>query len=472
MRFSEAFSITVTPDDDWFDPHLTVDTRLFIDPLMLLEDGGQWADAHGELLDHFVHCYRLVAKAVSSESVSAVAARRLLTFPEPGEFGLGYCAESTAGAGSGAGFAQRMADGIAVAIRAGLTEPSHIEEIGILNEGIGADRISDAVANVLKSRFIAYTQAVARRHGVQLDEHRVRNSRCNIDSTRWVTATVELPTNPATGKPVILVPARFLNALPTLNAHDWFDSHFNADIRGELNIEVGQHIPKIEIVGYARQHPDRVRRWADEQTSRPDLHGYDFGGDPEGVVQWDREPVTYALQHPIPAARVSTQDELSALVGSITEQYRHFIEDQRGWALLWNDDGKEKPESAAQLVFLGMAQHYLRMFDVEVDREVELGRGPVDFKASSGASVKALVEIKKLHNGKFWNGLEAQLPIYLKSDGCEEGWYVALQYRSNKTSTDRIKELPARVRGVELRVGKTLRYAAVDARRKMSASKV
>lgn len=57
-----------------------------------------------------------------------------------------------------------------------------------------------------------------------------------------------------------------------------------------------------------------------------------------------------------------------------------------------------------QLLFLGLAQPYLRQFDVELDREVELGRGPVDFKASSGTTARLLIEVKKLHNGKFWNG--------------------------------------------------------------------
>ncbi len=81
MRFSEHFGITQSADDDWFDPHLTVDTKLFVDPLLLLEAGGEWASAHEQLIAHFVHCYGLVAKATSSTSVSAQAARRLLTFP-------------------------------------------------------------------------------------------------------------------------------------------------------------------------------------------------------------------------------------------------------------------------------------------------------------------------------------------------------------------------------------------------------
>lgn len=472
MRFSEAFKIERSEDEDWFDPHLTVDTKLFIDPLLLLEAGGKWAAAHHELISHFVHCYELVARAINPTSVSSRTAHRLLTFPEPAEFGLGYTAVGTNGSGSGVQFARRMVDGIAVAIAAGLTQPEHIEEIGILNEGIGADRISDTVANVLKSRFIAYTQQIARNHNLPMEIHRVRNARCALKAGRWITEVVSLPTNPVTGKPIILVPARILNDLPILNADDWFDSHLNADVRGEMNLDVGTRVRKHDIVTFARRHPDRVRRWAREQTSRPDLQGYDFGNDPLGVVQWDREPVQYAQQHPVAFTRVTTQEELSALVAAIIDQYRHFIEDQRGWALLWNEDHSEKNELAAQLVFLGMAQHYLRLFDVEVDREVELGRGPVDFKASSGATIKLLIEVKKAHNGRFWNGLEGQLPSYLTSDASSEGWFIAVRYRNNPASEQRMRELPQRVRQVEEKTGKSFHYGIVDARPPVSASNI
>lgn len=472
MRFSEHFGIRRTDEDDWFDPHLSVDTKLFIDPLLLLEAGDDWAQAHGELLAHFVHCYKLVAKATSDASVSAQAARRLLTFPEPFELGLGYTAAGTRGSGSGDSFAARMADGIAVAIAAGLTEPEHIEEIGILNTGIGADRISDATANVIKARLIVYTQEVARRHGVPLDRHKVRNARVTLNSARWHNEEAELPTNPRTGRPVLLVPQFLLNDLPTLNADDWFDSHFNDDIRLSLNLQVGQAVTKAAIVDWARKYPDRVRDWAREQTSREDLFGYNFGADPLGVVQWDQAPSQYAAEHPLPDQTIGTHDDLVELMAQVVEQFRRFVESQRGWSLLWNDDGSEKPEEAAQLVFLGVAQPHLRHFNVELDREVELGRGPVDFKVSSGTTARLLIEVKKLHNGKFWNGLRYQLPSYLTSDDATHGWFISLQYRSNKSATDRLKLLPAEVSLVSGKINKNLRYTAVDARRPVSASNI
>ena len=35
MIFSRIFDITKTSDDDWFDPILSIDTKLFIDPFLI-----------------------------------------------------------------------------------------------------------------------------------------------------------------------------------------------------------------------------------------------------------------------------------------------------------------------------------------------------------------------------------------------------------------------------------------------------
>jgi hypothetical protein len=471
MRFSDAFGINRTEADDWFDPHLSVDTKLFVDPLLLLLQGGEWEAAHQELLEHFVHCYRLVARAESPSSVSGKAVRRLLTFPEPAEFCLGYTAVGTRGLGSGDRFSQQMADGIAVAIARGLTVPEHIEEIGILNQGIGADRISDAVCNVLKHHFITYTQSVARRHNVPLNTHLVRNARVFPEQARWLSERVALPTNPISGRPVILVPEQLLNTLPVLNADDWFESTLNEDIRTQLNLTVGQHVTKAQIVEYARRYPSRVREWARQQTSRSDLQGYDFEADDRGIVGWDRASTAFAATNPISGLEPpADMAELISLIDRILSLFKHFIEDQRGWSLLYNSNDEEKPEEAAQLLFLGFAQHYLRLFNVELDREVELGRGPVDFKVASGSALRLLIEVKKAHNGKFWNGLEVQLPSYLRSDDSSDGWFVAIRYRNNRASELRIRELPRMVAGCAKRTGKRIRFVAIDARRKLSAS--
>lgn len=473
MRFSEAFGIERTDQDDWFDPDLSIDTPLFVDPILLIQDSPYWKEAHEELVNHFGHCYPLVAKSISLTSNSAKLAQKLLTFPEPSEFCLGYAASGTAGSGSGRGFARSLVDGIDIAIEAGLKVPAHIEELGILNEGFGADRISDAACNVLKHRFIAYTQEVCRRHNIPTHTHSIKNSRVDLSANRWITEKVLLPSAPTDDRPIILLPKRFLNDLPVLNSDSWFNSSLNADLRTDLNIKIGERVSKSSVVEIARKHADRVRRWTEQQASRDDLQGYNFQHDPLGIVQFDGLPVSFALANPLTThgKQPANQTELSELVADILDKFRIFIEEQRGWELLWSTDGSEKPESAVQLLFLGMARHYLAQYNVEVDREVELGRGPVDFKLSCGTSMKLLIEIKKVHNGKFWNGLEAQLPSYMVSDGTDEGWFVAVRYRDNRSSEQRVKELPIRVRTLNAN-GKRFKCLVIDARRKLSASKL
>jgi hypothetical protein len=78
-----------------------------------------------------------------------------------------------------------------------------------------------------------------------------------------------------------------------------------------------------------------------------------------GVVMWDKKPSEYAEEHPIAIQDVRTQDDIRELVGAMLRNFKHFIEDQRGWSLLFNSKNEEKPEEAAQLLFLGMSQHYL-----------------------------------------------------------------------------------------------------------------
>jgi hypothetical protein len=135
-------------------------------------------------------------------------------------------------------------------------------------------------------------------------------------------------------------------------------------------------------------------------------------------------------------------------IQAVVERFKHFVEEQAGWRLFWNDDRSEKPEEAAQLAFLGVARGYCEANNVVLDREVNLGRGPVDFKFSNGYEARALLEFKKLHNGRFWNGLLRQLPSYSKA---------------------RLKKL----RSVDWSASpRPIHVVVVDARRKRSASKL
>ncbi|MEL6556478.1 MAG: hypothetical protein AAFQ63_23950, partial [Cyanobacteria bacterium J06621_11] len=432
-----------------------------------------WSDAHASLVKHFDRCFKFIAEGnCNPEAVAYKKAVSLLCFREPSELCLGYTHKGTSGSGSGYGYALTIAAAITAAIHRGVECTNHFEELGIINEGIGSDRISDITCNILKARLVKYTQEVAVKHGIETAMHDVWAAGFDDIRQRWTSDKVALPTNPFTNNPVILVPRRFLRDLPQLNYQDWWEWYENEQLRTDINYEILGSVDKKTIVETAKANISFVQKYVDDKESEPP-DPYDFKKDRNGVWVWKPATSEYVDKHPIELNQVQDDDSFDEFIGSLLDSFRHFVEEAGGWKLLWNDNGKEKPESAAQLLFRGIAEHYCQAANVVIDREVELGRGPVDFKFSQGYARRALLEVKKAHNGKYWHGLEEQLPSYLRSDKVSKGWFLAIKYRDNGSSVDRIVKLPQRVDELQTRLsGVQLRPFVVNALPKLSASNI
>lgn len=475
MLFSTYFNIQRDDSDDWFDPILNSDTLLFVDPFLIFKEPSEsiWSSAHASLVEHFDRCFKLIAEGnCNPESLAYKKAVALLCFREPSEFCLGYTQRGTSGAGGGRGYALSMAAAIAAAIRRGVACTEHFEELGIINEGIGADRISDIACTVLKTQLISYTQQISEKHGLQNSAHDVWAASLDNVRLRWEDRRVVLPTNPVTNGPILLVPQRFLRDLPQLNYADWWNWYENEQLRIDLNYEILGAVDKKTIVDTARSNAASVQRYIEAKESEAS-DPYDIRTDKNGVWVWQPLTADYVAQNPVDFQPVQDEESFDTFIELLLENFRHFVEEAGGWRLLWNDDGKEKFESAAQLLFRGIAEHYCRSADIVIDREVELGRGPVDFKFSQGYARRALLEVKKVHNGKYWKGLEAQLPSYLASDNVSKGWFLAIRYRPNKSSSDRIRLLPSRLSALQAQLPDVqLRHFIVDAQPKVSASNI
>src|SRR5690348_11160407 len=107
MKFSEVFGIALTGQESWFDPVLDVDTQVYIDPFLIYaQPDAVFADSQDELVSYFEHAYHLLARSGGdARSIHWRIAVSQLEFPEAAEFCFGVTRDSTAGAGSGAGFA-------------------------------------------------------------------------------------------------------------------------------------------------------------------------------------------------------------------------------------------------------------------------------------------------------------------------------------------------------------------------------
>jgi hypothetical protein len=159
-RFSDAFGILATNDDDWFDLTIELDSNFGVDPFLIYQDdSSRWNTAHDHILKFFAVVFDCVRRADGNKnSLYWKIAEQLLLFREPAEFCLGVSAKTPFGAGAGQGLQRDMLESISVALAHGKDSIPHVEYIDVLAGGLGLDRISDMTCNILKSYFEGYSK--------------------------------------------------------------------------------------------------------------------------------------------------------------------------------------------------------------------------------------------------------------------------------------------------------------------------
>ena len=291
--FSERFNVKRKGKDDWYDVLLQTDTKLFVDPFRIYDDdAGVWRGAHAELVDFFNLVLELMAKAsLNPQSSHWKAAAKLLMFPEPVEFCLGYAKEAKGGQGT----AKKTRDGMlkagSLAIKAGLDHVNHFEEMALFQGRIGPDLVSDIVCNVLKGRFIKYTQSVCKRHkSIKTKSIPVKHISWNRKGRRWENGLARLPYNPWTNSAILLVPESFLRELPTIEGDDFWEyafAHEVENIKGDFEYDVARNVDSDTIAKLARRNPELVKKYVGRYEKQIPS-AYDIAVDPRGLVNWYR----------------------------------------------------------------------------------------------------------------------------------------------------------------------------------------
>lgn len=449
VRFSEHYRIMRTAADDWFDPLITEDTALYVDPFLIFGDtDADWANGHARLMSFFNMVLEMLAETgFQSDTPLFTKAKELLLFPEPPEFCLGVSEESIFGRGSARVLQQGMLKGAAEAINLGIDSLKHFEEIALFGEQIGADRVGDITCDVLKAGFVKYTQAIAQRHSIPMERVNVKHADWDPDFKKWKDAVVDLPLNPyATeyiGYPVgvILTPRRFLRRLPTIDPQEFWDYAFKNEgeqIRADLNYEIGQRADSVKIAQLARRRRRLLEAYLEQLEAHP-KPPYDVEEDPDLVV-W---PSDFAKRFATAFTTEAPKDytEFVKFVEDLIANFKHCVEQLGGWELLWVGNTPRK-ERQVQRLFQVSAAMSCREHDVDLSPESNVGRGPVDFKVTRGAKLKALLEMKLAKSSSFRRNLSGQTAVYLKAERCDRGYFIVVQF------TERDLD-PSFVRGAE-----------------------
>jgi hypothetical protein len=482
MRFTEHFSIThLSGDDDWFDPEVTEDTPLYIDPFLVFEDEDPfWSASHQDLVDFFSLALRYVKLANGDRrSPHWRKALLMLTFPEPKEFAFGLSMGHPEGSGTASEFADRMADALDLLRRDNVDTLRYVEAFVLFCDGLGVDRISDMFCNIAKDRFIKYTQQVVARHNLDTKSVMVKHRRWFRQSGRWDNGPVELPSSPAFNGGVLLCPDRFLKDIPRVTPDgfwSWAQMNEASTLRFELNYDLSQSLTKAEKAAagrrVARARPSLALRYVDKVADEDHLP-YNVQVDPFLLVRWVEIGRGAAEGRPILQPPESA-DDFYAWVGDLMYGFKHAVEETDLWRALWNDGYKRpRPEKIVQAVASMMWQTQCRSAGVDLSREVNIGRGPVDFKFSAGWHRRALTEVKLIKSSGFFTGASKQLPQYLESEQIEFGYYLCVGFTDEDFSDERLGRVLETCAALEEKKGVTITPVFVDARpdNKTSASK-
>lgn len=208
---------------DFVIPRKGIDLPLGIDPFLLFKSRDpDYRNLHTLVLNVFN------AGVAAVRSGNLDEARGVLTFPEVPEVGLGYAASSRRGSGVGTYLTELIVDTLVGSPQLQQRGVRHVEEMQLLSAGIGPDRVSDIVANILKSFLVDYTQRQCAIWGLEIKPGVPLTHVYNHSTAVWEDIHEDLPVSDVDGTAILLVPRRIVRVLPWINYDDFLRTEFAA----------------------------------------------------------------------------------------------------------------------------------------------------------------------------------------------------------------------------------------------------
>ena len=443
--FSQYYGISSIEEESWFDPLMSRDTLLFIDPFLVFEtDIPLFINAQETFFNFFNAAFELAHEAIHSQRARDKL-ETVLKFPEPKELCLGFSKVGTSGSGSGGGYSRGFADALIKLASAGHNGIKHFEEVEIFTSGIGKDRISDATANLIKPELIKYTQEVCEKFNVPTISHAVENAGFKYRFKRWEDRIFSLPSNPFFSKGergVILVPKQFLqinHAIGSDGFEDYIKDTKNKELRIDLNYEIEKELSKFKksvTVDLAERHPQWIREYVDYIENEAEIKPYDLEFDKNNLYRNDRKVSDFIISNPLHLS-ASDEEGFTQFLDDLIFQFKRFIEELDGYKLLWDFD-KNSPsnqyqprnESTARSLFSSMLLGYCQLSEVLVEKSSELGSEIVEFTFPSGYKNIAFLEFKLARNSRLHKD-EDELKKFLahvRSKRVNHRYYIVVPY--------------------------------------------
>jgi hypothetical protein len=424
-----------------FDINLLADVRLFVDPFLLFNSSkAEYQLLHEEIVDYLKYL-----KTISRDDLDAGTVKDLFRFQEVSQNWFGYCEIGNKGHGLGEDFAKALNSALGRIIKnfgeeTG-TRGSHLEKVSLIRPKVGKDNISDFTTNLIKHYLVDYTEKFAKKY---LDKSQCANIgvnrvRFNLKTQSWVDEVRYLPV--FNDDYVLLTPVDML-------VHDetWINYEDMLQRYPEIVASVEDDTARSKISRYFEQRLGENPTAATTKTAKQetiatfpellDLYIKIKEDDGEGAEAVSAEEIAHlrkvfvdhfseivlnfwSMPEMLKRPRANSYDEVLYRA----EVFKRWVEDKDGYKSLNGVHGAATEAEVQRLIFLA-----LQASDFQVDREVNNGRGPVDFKVSDGKRSSALLEVKLASNSGLKRNLEKQVEIYKKANETEHAVKMIIFY--------------------------------------------
>ena len=462
ISFTDKFKINkdILGSNHAFDPIIDLDTRFFIDPALIgLCSEPEFINAREKITKFFSSIILLLKHSKVRKDMCWKKADKMLSFKEITGTCLGYADESTDGNAIGAKLRESILSTIKELVDAGADAPELFELLGVFQERVGCDRISDLITYILREDIYKYTNRIV--------------SKLGINTTSFIIEkqSYQMIINPYNSKPLLLLPEIILSPLPIAKSFEDIDyvCAENQRVRDEINkyidIDNSKKFTKSDIRTMMIGNKDFRDALMAAYKSAP-REAFDFNKSQSGEYVWYTTAKEFVDKYPLELDKtVNTVDDIEETTTLICSQFKKLVEDN-GLNRLLYDDKKPKHESAAQLLFLGIADSYCKANNIDLSPETNKGRGAIDFKLSRGCNQKVLVEVKLSSNNQLEHGFDVQLPIYMAQEETHRAIYLIIDNGNHKKIENFIKKYNK----LDIEIKNKIKYIIVDGTLKPSAS--
>ena len=395
-----------------FDPILNFDTKVFVDPLLLKKSSNEIIRDSAKTFDNFFITLLDLLKISQQENDKPWReAKRRVKFPEYKYTCIGYGADSINGSGSGAWLNDKILQSAKDIVNFAKDDPKIFLILPLLEEGIGADIISDMTQNIVDQHICEFTISIMQKLDLEPNcKHKARNGVIyDLLANPFITNK-----NPNKKCPIKLLPNDILLDLPLADSfNDWLAemADKNSDLRDSINKHLGAGFfdenkkerkeSLLELLKNDKAFFIEVL----ETLKNHDFSHYDIEEDWKGLHRWLKDGEKFIKFKSSNKVGFLNDDleEIFLAVSEIVDHFKFSIEKEELWRMFWTpqySDLAHVKEFYSQMLFYAVANSWVNSKDNNLNmiRSINKETKLIDFRFYVSGKYGVNVQVKHSNN--------------------------------------------------------------------------